>query len=323
MKKFLFSITFLVCISACQTNIELTPSGAVVDDPSRSVNAPVFPPVIALLNGFAPEGITMGDGAIFYAGSLASGAVVQGDLRTGEVSLLITGQNQGPAVGMDYDPRSKCLFVAGGPTGNAFVYDTRDGSLKATYSLSIAGSNFINDVIVTREAAYFTNSFQPEFYRIPLGARGSLPDDADVETVSLTGDFVQVMGFNSNGIVASANGKMLIIANSSTGDLFLVNPATGSATAIDLGGASLPTADGMVLKGTNLYVVQNQLNQIAIVALAPGWASGSVVGTITDPNYDVPTTADIFGNTIYSVNARFGTPATPDTKYDVVGVPLP
>jgi hypothetical protein len=35
----------------------------------------------------------------------------------------------------------------------------------------------------------------------------------------------------------------------------------------------------------------------------------------------VPTTIAAFGDALYAVNARFDTPPTPDTDYDVVRVP--
>ena len=45
-----------------------------------------------------------------------------------------------------------------------------------------------------------------------------------------------------------------------------------------------------------------------------------MVNTITDPNFDVPTTVGVFGSSLYAVNARFTTPPTPDTTYTVVRV---
>ena len=58
-----------------------------------------------------------------------------------------------------------------------------------------------------------------------------------------------------------------------------------------------------------------------IVELAPDLSVGAVVDTITNPNFDVATTITGFGNAIYAVNARFGTPPMPDTQYDIVRVP--
>ena len=95
---------------------------------------------------------------------------------------------------------------------------------------------------------------------------------------------------------------------------------TGRATLIDLGGGSVPNGDGLLLEGKTLYVMQNRLNQIGVVQLNPELTAGEIVGTITDAAFDVPTTIAGFGNAIYAVNARFGTPPTPDTEYDIIRV---
>jgi hypothetical protein len=45
--------------------------------------------------------------------------------------------------------------------------------LLRTYSLG-ATPTFINDVVVTHDAAYFTDSQRDVFYRIPIGPTGAL-----------------------------------------------------------------------------------------------------------------------------------------------------
>jgi sugar lactone lactonase YvrE len=285
---------------------------------SAALAAPNWPGRIPLPDGFQPEGIVSGNGTTFYVGSLANGAIFQGDYRTGEGDLFVTGDAGRIAVGMSFDRSSGYLFVAGGPTGTARVYDTRSGELVASYAF--AGAGFVNDVIVTRTAAYFTDSAQPQLYVVPLGKNGLPADPSEVITLPLTGEWQQVQGFNANGIEATPNGKELIVVNSARGALFRVDPATGVATRINLGGAVLTNGDGLLLQGKTLYVVQNRLNQIAVVELAPNLASGQVVNTLTDPDFRVPTTVASHGNTLYAVNARFGTPPGPNVDYDVVKV---
>jgi len=67
--------------------------------------------------------------------------------------------------------------------------------------------------------------------------------------------------------------------------------------------------------------VQNFLNQVAVVELSADFTSGEVVKRITSSSFRVPTTIAAFGGALYAVNARFDTPPTPDTDYDVVRVP--
>lgn len=276
-----------------------------------------WPDVIDLPNGWLPEGVVTGNGPIIYSGSRANGAIYAANLRTGEGSILVPGEAGRVAVGLSFDARSGYLFVAGGATGKAYVYNTRSGALVREYQLSAPGG-FVNDVIVTRDAAYFTQSARPEYYRVPLGPAGRLAAPGDVATIALSADWRQVAGFNGNGIEASANGKSLIIVNSTVGAIYRVEPLTGSATQIDLNGASVSNGDGLLLQGNTLYVVRNRLNEIAVIALAPDLSSGTVVDTITNPNFDVPTTIAAFGNSIYAVNGRFTTPPQPTTPYTIV-----
>jgi len=280
-----------------------------------------FPEVIPLPNGFQPEGIATGNGTTFFVGSIPTGAIYRGDYRSGEGDVLVPGQSGRAAIGLAFDSRTGFLFVSGGPTGYAYVYNGDNGAEVAGIQLTTSASTFINDIVVTQEAAYFTDSFQPVLYRVPLENNGELPDPAFSEEIPLSGDYQFVPGmFNANGIDAIPNGKTLIIVNSTTGSLYTVDPDTGEASLIDLGGGAVPNGDGILLHGKTLYVVQNQLNQIAVVDLNAKLTAGSIEKTITNPNFRVPTTIARFGNSLYAVNARFGTPPTPDTEYEVVKV---
>lgn len=286
-----------------------------------SASAAPFPEVIALPDGFQPEGIATGKGTTFYVGSIPTGAIYSGDLLTGEGSVLVPAHPGRNAIGLKYDPRSNLLFVAGGPTGYAYVYDSETGADVAAIQLTTMPS-FINDVVITRDAAYFTNSFQPILYRVPLTANGELPSVPTVDAIPLGGDYQFTAGaFNANGIAATPNGKTLIIVNSTEGALYNVDPATGVATRIDLGTGGVPNGDGILLHGKTLYVVQNRLNQVAVIQLNPDFTAGTIETLITSPLFRVPTTIARFGDSLYVVNARFGTPPVPDTEYEVVRVP--
>ena len=276
-----------------------------------------FPKTIALPDGWQPEGIAIGPGTTFYVGSIPTGAIYRGDLRTGSGAVLVPAASGRAAIGLDQD-RGR-LFVAGGPTGKGYVYNARTGALIREYQLATgAAATFINDVVVTRKAAYFTDSSRADLYKVALSRNGA--PAATAQTIALTGDFQLVDGFNLNGIDATPNGKTLIVVQSATGKLFTVNPSTGVTTEIALAGATVANGDGILLHGRTLYVVQNFLNQIAVVQLTPNLASGTVVQTITDTAFDIPTTIDLFGTLLYAVNARFSTPPTPTTTYNVVQV---
>jgi sugar lactone lactonase YvrE len=266
-----------------------------------------FPEKIALPDGFRPEGIAIGKGHNFYVGSIPTGAIWRGDLRTGEGEIINAGDTGRSSIGVEY--HRGLLFVAGGGTGKGFVYSARTGDLLATYTFFTptgAGQTFVNDVVVARGGAYFTDSIRPFLYRVSGG---------QVTAIPLTGAIIYGPGNNANGIDTTPNGKTLIIVQTNVGKLFTVNRRTGVTREIVLN-EPVTNGDGILLDGRRtLFVVQNRENKVAVVKLDKRLTSGTVVTHLTDPDFDVPTTIDEFGNRLYAVNARFTTTPTPTTPY--------
>jgi sugar lactone lactonase YvrE len=277
-----------------------------------------FPEVIQLPPGFQPEGIEVGKGTTFFVGSRVTGAIYRGNLRTGGGDTLVSGGSGRLATGIELDARNR-LFVAGAGTGDAYVYNAKTGALLRTYDFA-SSDTFINDVVVTTKAAYFTDSRKSVLYKVPIGPGGSL---GAFEPLPLTGANLALTGFNLNGIDATPNGKTLIAVQSNTGKLFRIDPSTGAVQEISLGGESVPNGDGILLTGKTLYVVQNQNNRVAVVALTPNFTSGRVVTRLSDPDFSVPTTIDDHGRRLYAVNARFGTPDPGSAAYQVVQLSKP
>ncbi|MGO4690924.1 SMP-30/gluconolactonase/LRE family protein [Glaciibacter sp. 2TAF33] len=284
--------------------------------------APQAPPghvedVITLPDGFQPEGIAIGPRARGYVGSLVDGDVYVFDVRTGQGITTLQGPGT-QSVGLKIDNRGR-LFIAGGSAGEARAVDAATGDVLRNYTLTTAPS-FVNDVVLTHDAAWFTDSSQAQLYKLPLGPGGALPEPDAVKVVPLSGDWVQQPGFNANGIAETPNHQALLVIQSSTGILFRVDPETGVATAVDLGGAVLTNGDGLLVVGRTLYVAQNLSNTVAVIHLNAAGTGGQLVDRLTDPDFQVPTTIARFGNGLYLPNARFDTPPTPDTMYSVVRI---
>jgi sugar lactone lactonase YvrE len=269
------------------------PLGAASRSPER----------LALPDGFQPEGIAIGERGTFYVGSIPTGAIYRGNLRTGEGAVINPGGSGRAAIGVALHHDK--LYVAGGPTGKGSVYSARSGQLLATHQLTTQTDTFVNDVVVARGAAYFTDSRQQVLYRVSAGA---------IKAIPLTGDLQYIDGFNANGIDATPNGRTLVIVQSNTGKVFRVDPRSGRTTEIRLDEAVV-NGDGLLLDGRTLYVVQNRDNKVAVVRLARGLSSGDVTTHLTDPDFDVPTTIDEFGKRLYAVNARFR-PTPPPADFD-------
>ena len=282
------------------------------------------PATVPLPVDFQPEGIAIGTGDTFYVGSLRDGDIYRGDLSTGEGEIFVDNSGRA-AVGMRVDEARKLLFVAGGAGGHVYVYDTRDGSEVADIVVG-PPTAFTNDVALTRNAAYFTDTFAPTIYKVPYG-RGGFGAPAAIPVTGPAG--VSIPGtFGLNGIDATADGSMLIVNHSDEGILALVDPETGESQEITISGGSLVpgTPDGLQLEGRRVFVVENFINTIVEIKLSGDLTSGRLVNTITSDLFHVPTTAALHGSTIATVNGRFdlgfpppfGPGAPPGTTFDVV-----
>jgi hypothetical protein len=271
------------------------------------------PEKIPLPDGYRPEGIAAGEGGSVFVGSIPTGRVLQIDTKTGAQEEAVPGRDGHAAIGLKYDRRADRLFVSGGPTGKAFVYDASSGAELAAFQLTPAGQpTFINDVVLTKRFAYFTDSLQPVIYAVRRDLSG-------VKPIALTG-FPMTPGQNNlNGIEAVKKGRLLLAIQSSEGVLWRIRRSDGSHVPVDLHGAELTNGDGLLLVGKRtLLVVQNRSNQIAVVKLSRRYRSGRVVRTLEHPDFDVPTTVARLRGSLFLPNARFGTtaPDSPDVaKY--------
>jgi sugar lactone lactonase YvrE len=274
------------------------------------------PDRIDLPDGWMPEGITT-DGRFLYSGSLADGALLRANPRTGNTRIIEEGRQGRVAVGVDYDRRRDVLWVAGGGTNRIRAHDARTGRRLAVYNFPSENARFINDLVVTRRAVYATDSFNQQLLVVRLGRGDRLPGPRAATTRALTGDLVYVPGpdqFNLNGIVKS--GRRLLAVQSNKGLLFRINPFTGRTRTVNLGGGSpLSFGDGLEIDGDILYVVRNQLNEIAVVDLGRRLRRGEVVAHLTDDDFDIPTTVALLGDSLYAVNARFGTAGPQPAEY--------
>jgi hypothetical protein len=295
--------------------------GAPAASPAIAAQAgPNFPSRVDLPDGFFPEGITGGAGTTVYVGSLIDGSIWRGDVRTGQGSVLV--DSPGPqAVGVDYEEATGRVWVAGGGSGTISVHDGATGATLASYS--IEGAGFLNDLTVTDDAVYVTDSFVQRLVVVPLGPGGALPTEGAIETRPLSGDIPWVPGeFNANGITAVQGGRWLLVVTSiatDTSQLFRVDPATGATTEVDLGSAQLVDGDGLELRGSTLYCMQSS-GEVSVVRLGAGLASGEVVNVLIDPGFDFPTTAALVAGRLWVVSARFGTEPTSDTEYWITQV---
>lgn len=278
------------------------------------------PGTVPLPDNSSPEGIAGGPGSTFFAGSRADGSIYRGDLRTGKGANLVAGRVGAVAVGMQYDARTRLLWVAGGATGTVTAYDGRTGRRVATYSTPPRpAGRFLNDVDVTSDGVFVTDSLNAELVVVRPDRKGRLP--AAAQLLPLTGDWAQTpTGNNANGIRGLPGGDLLVVDQ---GALLRIDPHTGVAKRLaQTGGEPLTVGDGLELRGSTLYVVYGfGRDSISVVRLGRGANSFAVTGELTDPALERPTTATLDGGFLYAVNGKFTTVPTP-TTFEVVRVPL-
>lgn len=275
--------------------LALAPTGPVTAEPR--------PDEIPLPTGSLPEGVAAGPQSTIFAGARRDGAIYAADVRTGDGSVIVPGEQGRAAVGMQYDDRSGLLWVAGGGpragrgTGTVTAYDGAD----RVFDVTVPEAGFLNDLVVTDEAVYVTDSFKAELVVVPLGADGRA--SGGFQRLRLTGDFLQPEGFGANGIRELSSGELLLVA---AGQLYRVDPGTGVTALVEQQGRQLEAGDGLELRGSTLYVVNGlDGDEVVVLQLGPRAETTRFVGTLTDEDLDRPTTAALVNGRLYVVNGRF------------------
>jgi len=316
------------------------PLGGCSEDPIAPELEVITPVLDFIPLPIRPEGMAMGKGAVLYAGSSNAssdttnhGMIVRVDLSTGAVTTLVPGVRTRATSGLAYDVRSNLLYAAETRGGTARAYDATTGATVQAYTFPVLPTpgNQINDVALGPDAAYFTNSFQTVFFRVALGANGA--PASTFTTVSLSGDYVhsaaaKPFGINSNGLAVTGDGKWVILGNMGgnkwvanancivspmapadsgcVSDILRVDPTSGVATRINLGGTKVYFVDAVRVYGQTLYLAQNFLNKIAVFTLSADFLTATFVKEITSPRFSVPSSLVVYQNSIFAVNAGFG-----------------
>ena len=285
-----------------------------------------FPEIIYAEDNSQPEGFAIGKGHSAYNGSV-DGSIYKVDLRSGQGEVLNPDEIPDPwdcrKLGMRVDSRTNNLFVAGCWYENLLVYDADTGEVKADYQLGAEFESLANDLAITNDAVYVTDSFLPVIYRLPLANNGGLPaDDSGVTTIDLPGEF-QMDWENDyccggNGIVATPNGKTLIIGHSNLSALYRVDLATGNVDEIQVSPPLTGFLDGLVMHNRTLYIMNPDHEVVQVVELDKGLLSGTLVGKISDSNMSGVASGALFGKSLYVNNAHYDSCCEVDEEGELV-----
>ncbi|HET9494399.1 MAG TPA: superoxide dismutase [Chloroflexia bacterium] len=275
-------------------------------------------------NTVFPEGIAFEQSTgYFYVSSTTDGTVFRGSLDEEMTEVFLPGGEDGrtTAIGLEVDGNGR-LFVAGGGTGQMFVYSTETGDLIASLDNNEA-TTFINDVAVTRNGdAYFTDSLLPILYRVTTDDQGDLVLE---EWLDFTGTpIVYETGFNLNGIEVTPNDRYLITVQSNTGKIFRIDLATQEVIEIVVPGATFASGDGLLIRGHTLYVLRNRFEELVKVQLSGDFTSGTLVSTSTHASFQFPTTLTEAHGRLLVVNSQFDRRGgEPELPFNVSSIPVP
>lgn len=241
---------------------------------------------------------------IFYVSGVNDGGrIYRGRVHEEALEVWQPGAVDGrtTARGIDVDDAGR-VFVAGGPSGRLWVFSADGATLAA---LATSAGTFLNDVAIGRDgAAYFTDSNQARIWRVAQGAGGIWQATLWLDASATIP--VVLPGFNLGGIVATPDGRWLLVSQGTTGRLWRIDLATQEITPVDLGTTSIVNADGIVLRGHRLWVVQNFSRQITELNLDGHWSAASLVSVTPTPANRTFTTAKIAKGRLLIVDSQFG-----------------
>ncbi len=281
-----------------------------IDQTSRVI----WPDLIPIPVGYEAEGIELGRDQDFFVGTLSfsgnltnAGAIYKGNLVTGEGQVLVPPTGK-PLVGLSYDARTDYLYAAtgfGNPNRERGVNVYAGTSGRLLGEIIFGDEMVINDVLVTDTAVYCTDSISTTLYKIPLENDGKV-FSSTAEKIEMIG-FEQVERTNANGLVGDFDGKELVVINSRTGVLYLVDTETGAASPVNIQGEEqlFVRGDGLYMDGRTLYIMQNFTQKIAVVDLSDDLTQGTFIKNIMSEDFAVPTTIIGYGNCIYAINTHY------------------
>ena len=257
------------------------------------------------------EGIGVDEHAgVFYVSSTnQSGTIYRGRLSGRERRLEVwqpaTPGNDGRGIEVD---RAGRVFVAGGPAAEVRVFDRR-GALLAELPTGVSGS-YLNDLWIGPDgAAYVTDSSLPVIWRVS-NRSGHWRVDRFLDVSGTIAYTPPLTDFDLGGITLSRSGRYLLTTQGTTGQLWRIDLWTRRISEVDLGGTRVVNADGIVLRGHTLYVVQNFSRQISKLRLGRRFESGTLERVLPTPADRTFTTAKPVGRTLLAVDSKFGFPAT-------------
>lgn len=229
-----------------------------VDSNAQETLRPYAPPILHTFLDSAnvyPESVTVDQSSgSFFVGSVKEGTIYKGKIARPSLEVFSPGGSDGRSIATGMFFANDRLVVVGRQTGLIFVYNTKNGRLISKLDNGLrTGQTFLNDTTFAPDgSAYVTDSVNPVLYRVAPTGTGQyeLQEFLRFEGTAVT--YVNApgaAGINVNGIVATSDGRYLIIGKRNENKLFRVDLKSREIIAVNMPAGMLNTPDGLFLEG--------------------------------------------------------------------------
>ena len=264
-----------------------------------------------------PESVTVDQSSgIFFVGSVKEGTIYRGKIGRLGLEVFSPGGADGRSIATGMFFANNRLVVVGRQTGLMFVYNTKTGRLISKLDNGLrTGQTFLNDTTFAPDgSAYVTDSINPVLYRLAPTRTGQYELQEFLRFEGTPVNYVNApgaAGINVNGIVATPDGRYLIIGKRNENKLFRVDLKSREIVAVNMPAETLNTPDGLFLEGNTLYVAQNLPKSIAVLKLSSDFSQGELERTINHPTFAFPTSVARYKNRLLVVSSQFDTAGSP------------
>ena len=264
--------------------------------------------------GIYPEGLAHdAQTDMLFTTSMLTGAVFRAQAGRASFQSFSAAGADGrvSSTGIKVDPERRRLFVCGGVTGAVWVREVESGALIGRFTNGLVDGppktsapnaevpSFVNDVALVGSDAYFTDSYEPMIYRLidaditagGINAGGRLEPWLPLDGTPIryqNGASVPTR-FNLNGIVATQDGRFLIVIQTNTGNLYRVDVV--SREVIEIAGSGNPGGDGLMAIDQHhlLAVDMTHAPTMTLLRLSDEYDQYEVVGRYDAPGNVSPT----------------------------------
>jgi sugar lactone lactonase YvrE len=281
---------------------------------------PYAPPILHVFLDSAnvyPESVTVDQSSgTFFVGSVKEGTIYRGKIARPGLEVFSPGGADGRTIATGMFFANDRLVVVGRQTGLIFVYNTRNGRLISKLDNGLrTGQTFLNDTTFAPDgSAYVTDSVNPVLYRVVPTRTGPYELQEFLKFAGTPVTYVNAPGaegINVNGIVATPDGRYLIIGTRNENRLFRIDLKSREIVPVNMPAGMLNTPDGLFLQGNTLYVAQNVPKSIAVLKLSSDFSQAELERTINHPTFAFPTSVARYKNRLLVVSSQFDTVGSP------------